>query len=171
MSERLQRLEDEAAILDTFRRYQYFYDASDIDGVATCFTEDGVQINGRGTFVGRDQLRASYRYLVDHQRLAIHHGTNTIVRFDEQEPSTQAWLTSVFLCFYADYEDQAAYVGGTYVMRMLKTDEEWLIAEHRITYNYRCPVDAVSRQLHPNPPAPDGALSTRDLIEDRYQLA
>src|ERR1700757_2323380 len=64
VEERLQRLEDEAAIMATFRHYHYFYDAGDVDGVLSCFTTDGVQVNSRGTFVCADQLRSSYECFI-----------------------------------------------------------------------------------------------------------
>jgi hypothetical protein len=171
VEERLQRLEDEAAVLDTFRRYHYFYDAGDVDGVLSCFTADGVQVNRRGTYVGTDQLRSSYEYLVRDQRLIIHYGTNAVVRFDQDDPKGTAWLTAFYHSVVAPFDGDLFDCGGVYIDRMRRVGDDWLISEQRITYNFES--TKVTRPHIPaaDQPAPDGSLRTPDLIEDRYLLA
>lgn len=166
---RLQRLEDEREIELTFRRYHSCYDAADIDGILSCYTDDAIQINARGTYQGHQELRKSYRWLTSGQKFAIHHGTNVVVTIDEDDPD-QATLNAFWISTVMTHEDKLVLCGGTYVHRMRRVHGQWLIAKQRITFNYMADLDRIHRDLGDRVPRSAGSVTTHDLVEERYLL-
>jgi len=164
---RLQRLEDERDIELTFRRYHACYDAGDVEAILSCYTEDAIQINARGTYRGHDELRESYRWLTSGQKLAIHHGTNVVVTLDEDDPG-QATLNAFWFAAVMTHQDRLMPCGGTYVHRMRRVDGEWLIAKQRITFNYLSKQEHIPRKMGDRVPPSAGTVTTHDLVEERY---
>ncbi|MGQ3049200.1 MAG: nuclear transport factor 2 family protein [Niveispirillum sp.] len=158
---------EEAEVLDAFRRYHYLYDAGDLDGVVSRFTDDCVLVNPRGTYIGSDAIRENYRYLIGRPRFFIHYGTNTLVRF--KPGMMEAWLGAFYQAVIV-MPDKTSYTGaGTYMKRYRKDDGEWKVFEARITGNLRF-------DHHRGPPAPSspppGTLARKsgDLLEETATL-
>lgn len=170
LEDRVQRLEDDLEIKAVLRRYHNTYDAHDIEGALDCFTDDAVQINGRGTFIGRDSLRASYDYLVGGQKMIMHYATGLYVTYESDERDT-ALLTCRLLAYFVPWEGEPSMHGGTYVNRMKKVDGRWLIAEQRITFNFQFDITLSPRELGTDLPEPDFPLSQFDLVDPRYLYA
>lgn len=165
LEDRIARLEDVREIEDAFRLYHIFYGGKDIEATLDLFTDDAIQINGRGTFVGKESLRASYEFLMENQRFIIHHGTNVLVTLDPEDRDA-ATLTARHINFWMGRTGTPGLVGGTYLNRMRRVDGRWLIAEQRLTFNYRTSTELLPRALPSTAPTPDLPLNQRDLIEE-----
>lgn len=166
----VRRLIDEREIERTYRRCHNCYDAHDLDGVLECFTDDVVQVNGRGTFVGKDALRRSYEYLISGQRMIFHYGIGVFVTVDDEDPDA-GLLTARYFGYMTPVDSEPNFHVGTYVNWMRRMDGRWLIAEQRITFNYQVNVELAPRSHHPNQPDPDLVFSHVHLVEDRYLQA
>lgn len=164
IEERLSRLEDVREIEDAFRLYHIFYGGKDLEATLDLFTDDAVQINGRGTFIGKESLRASYRFLMDNQRFIIHHGTNVLITLDPEERDA-AILTARHINFWMGKDGTPGIVGGTYLNHMRRVDGRWLIARQRLTFNYKTTAELVPRVVS-SAPTPDLPLSQQDLLEE-----
>ena len=164
--ERLRRLEDERDIERVFRRYHALYDAGDVDGLMSVYTEDAIQINARGTYRGHDELRRSYQWLVENQKSIIHYGTNVVVELDEDDLD-RALLTAFWSAMNTGYNEVTTLSGGTYVNRMRRVAGQWKISEQRISFHFLNRLEPIARDLSGKPESwlP---LCTLDLIEDRY---
>lgn len=167
VEERLRRLEDERAIEAVFRYYHACYDGRDLEGAVQCFTEDAIQVNGRGTFIGHESLRKSYEYLVENQKSIIHYGTGLHVSVDDDDPDS-GLLTARYLAVWVPYEGNPNFHGGTYVNRMRRVNGKWLIAEQRITYNFQTDFELTPRVLDPGSPTAENPLTAYDLCEERF---
>lgn len=165
IEERIALLEDIKDIEDAFRLYHIFYGGRDIEATLELFTDDAIQINGRGTFIGKESLRASYEYLMANQRFIIHHGTNVLVTLDPDDRDA-ATLTARHINFWMGKSGDPGIVGGTYLNRMRRVGGRWLIAEQRLTFNYRTTAELVPRRVGAEAPTPDLPLNQRDLLEE-----
>ncbi|SDZ48825.1 nuclear transport factor 2 family protein [Herbiconiux ginsengi] len=165
IEERLARLEDIKAIEDAFRLYHIFYGGRDLEATLDLFTDDAIQVNGRGTFIGKESLRSSYEYLMTNQKFIIHHGTNVLVTLDPNDRDA-ALLTARHINFWVGETGTPGIVGGTYLNRMRRVGGRWLIAEQRLTFNYRTVAELVPRVVNSTAPTPDLPLNQRDLLED-----
>ncbi|GAB92359.1 nuclear transport factor 2 family protein [Gordonia rhizosphera] len=170
VAERLRRIEDEREIEKVFRRYHHFYDAHDIDGVVNCFTDDAVQVNGRGTFIGRDSIRRSYQYLIDNQQVIFHYGTGVLVTLDPDDPDA-AILTARHFDIWQPTVGKPHAAGGTYINRMRRVEGRWLIAEQRITFNFKFEVELSPRVLGSNQAPAEFPFSQVDLVDPRHLLS
>lgn len=153
---------EEAEILDLFRRYHCFYDAADIDGVMSLFTDDCAVINPRGTYVGAQAVRKNYEYLCTRRRFVMHYGTNTLVRF---EPGMQeAWLGAFYLAVTINPDGTSYGTGGSYMDRLHKRSGTWKVFEQRITGNF---IFDIEKSVPKAPPPPAGASqrNSSELIE------
>ena len=164
--ERLRRLEDERDIERVFRRYHAFYDAADIDGLMSVYTEDAIQINARGTYKGHAELRESYKWLVQNQKSIIHYGTNVVVELDDVDRD-RGLLTAFWNAMNTGYNGVTTLSGGTYLNRMRRVDGQWKISEQRISFHFLNRLEPILRDLRGKPDSwlP---LRTLDLIEERY---
>lgn len=167
---RLRRLEDERAIEHVFRRYHAAYDAADLDLVLSCYTEDAIQVNARGTYRGHHDLKRSYRWLTTGQKFVIHHGTNVVTHFYDDDPD-RATSNAFWICSGMTVTGQFILCGGTYLHEMRRENGEWLIAKQRITVNYQTEQTVIPREFGDRVPAAEGDLTTLDLIEERYLLS
>ncbi|MEO8722780.1 MAG: nuclear transport factor 2 family protein [Sphingobium sp.] len=158
---------EEAEVLDAFRRYHYLYDAGDLEGVISRFTDDCVLVNPRGTYIGSDAIRENYHYLISRFRFVLHYGTNTLVRFDPG--MKEAWLGAFYQAAIV-MPDKTSYTGaGTYMKRYHKHGGEWKVFEARITANLRFDHHLGT----PAPSAPPSATLPKksgDLIEETARL-
>lgn len=170
LEERITRLEDERDIERTLRRYQNCYDAGDIDGVMSCFTEDAIQVNGRGTFVGADSIRASSQYLIDDRKLIVHYAVGVVVHVDPRDPVV-GYLTCRHMAFMSPVENSPNVHGGTYVLKLRRESGKWLISHMRITFNFQYDVQPVSRRTAGSPPPPDLPMKQTHLVEAHFLAA
>ncbi len=165
---RLALLDAEADVIDLFRRYHSFYESNEIERVLDLFSDDCVVINPRGTYAGKDAIRANYAYLIARRRFVIHYGTNPMVRF-ENDDFTQGWLTAYYFSVSLSTAGAMWSVGGTYIDHMRKTNGKWEIFEQRITGNFQIQIGDVAP---PPPSPPDGTHpgSSRDIIEASFLM-
>jgi ketosteroid isomerase-like protein len=167
LEERVNRLENEREIERVFRRYHNCYDAHDLAGILSCYTDDAVQVNSFGTLIGQDSLRGSYERLISRQKLIIHYGIGVYVTLDPADPD-KGLLTARYMGFMVPWEGRPNSHGGTYVNRMRRDGGEWRIAEQRITFNYRHEVELSAPRTAADWPTADLSLKQADLIEERY---
>ena len=176
LAARLRRLEDELAVRDAFTRYHYFYDMGDTDAIAALFAQDAILVNPRGTYIGRDQVRANYQFLVDRPGPVFHYATNVLVRVSDD--GGEAWLTAFLWLVYtiktaeavADPREPSAG-GGSYAIRWRKVDGAWLISESRLTLNYRVGFAPAAVGLRQAAPEPDLQESSRDWLDSDPDVA
>ncbi|MBV7482976.1 nuclear transport factor 2 family protein [Bordetella sp. BOR01] len=158
---------EEAEVLDVFRRYHYLYDAGNLDGVVSIFSDDCVLLNPRGTYIGSEAIRENYAYLMDRTRFVLHYGTNTLVRFDRG--MTQAWLGAFYSAAIVMPDKSSYSGGGTYMKRLRKQDGEWKVFEARITGNMK-----FDNQVGPpgksSPPKGTHPRKSGELIEETARL-
>jgi hypothetical protein len=156
LQERLQSIEEEAAVRDVLTRYTYFYDGADLDGVMSVFHDDCVLINPRGSYIGKDAIRRNYAFLISLSKIVLHFATNVMVRFTKD--GKDAWMTAYYYGVAATPNRKLIATGGTYADHLVKVKGDWRILERRITYNMR----------HRLPPAPPGRMA-RAPIPTRKQ--
>ena len=132
---RMARIEAEADIRDVHLAYTYSYDEGDVPGAIKCFHKDCVLVNPRGIYEGIAAIEENYRYLVNRRRFSFHNTTNIAVRVsdDLKEAGMVAFLSAVAV----QHSGLLTGLNGTYVDRLIKTDEGWKIIERRITSNVR----------------------------------
>ena len=165
---RLQRLEDDLAVRDLLVRYTYFYDGNDLDGTMSVFDDDCKLVNPRGSYFGKEAIRANYAHLISTRKFSFHAATNVAVRFLD---NGDAAMTCFYNSIGAYPSGSLAMVGGTYADLLSKKTGEWKIIERRITYNYRSrlaaenPFDAAKP-----PPIPTHPETSRDWIGRAEQM-
>jgi ketosteroid isomerase-like protein len=128
-------LEDRLAIQDLIARYAWALDTGDIDGVANCFTTDGVVIEevfeDPDRWEGRDGVRA----LAEHYRTSAgfpgrqHHVSQSIVTGDSQRCAVKSFA------FVTECRGEPPYTlrfTGYYDDQIVKIDGPWLFKERII---------------------------------------
>lgn len=128
---RIQRLEDIQDIEKlTYQYAAYCDDNYNPDGIANCFTEDGVWVvDGEGgSNNGREEIREHFRQLSQHISWAIHIVTN--MRIDVHEDGKSATSHSYLLCFCTIGED-AVVLTLNYTNQFVKQDGKWFFKELR----------------------------------------
>lgn len=166
MEERLELIESELEVRDVLRRYTYFYDGKDLDGLMSVFHPECRLVNPRGTYVGTEAIRANYEYLMGTFRIVFHYAPNVMVRVLDRE---HAWLSSYLFAVGAVGDGDDNRVNGnasSYVARLVREGTAWLIREMRITTNV--PLD-LRRRADPmrgfgDPPEPTEEVSSGDWI-------
>ncbi len=134
LEERIALIEAERDVRDLLTRYVYNWDARDLQGCVAMFTEDARLITTRGTYEGRDAIRANYEGMALGKQPgegegSLHRPVNVLVRV---EPGLQeAWLTA-----YWHVMAQVRSLLGNYFMRLVKTSEGWRIADCRIAWDF-----------------------------------
>ena len=127
-------LEAERDVRDLLTRYVYNWDSRDLAGCVALFAEDARLITTRGTYEGRDAIRANYEGMALGKKPGegegpLHRPVNVLVRV---EPGLkQAWLTA-----YWHVVAQVRSLLGNYFMRLVNTDEGWRIADCRIAWDF-----------------------------------
>ena len=94
IEERLQKLEDEAAIKVLKAHYcEHCDNQYDPDGIASLFIEQGVWDGGfMGRFEGREAIREHFKGVSSVMGFAIHHVTNPIIEVDGDTATGQWYL-------------------------------------------------------------------------------
>ncbi|MBM3491340.1 MAG: nuclear transport factor 2 family protein [Alphaproteobacteria bacterium] len=160
LAERLERIEQEAAIRDLLHSYAYCYDGNDLDGAIAVFHADCVLVNPRGTYVGIEAIGRNYRYLLAARRFSFHHLSNIVVRF---APGGREALSTAYFHVVQIGNAASADAGeGTYVDRLVRQDG-WRIIERRITLNVSYAVSVLPEAWPPRP-EPSRPEGSRDWI-------
>jgi hypothetical protein len=154
---RVARLEADREIRDLHLAYTYSYDGGDVAGAIKCFHTDCVLVNPRGIYEGIAAIEENYRYLINRRRFSFHNTTNVAVRIsdDGQEAGMAAYLDGMVVT----HTGLLFGLNGTYVDRLVRTDEGWRIIERRITSNVRYHVTLQPQIVAPAEPAPAGTSS------------
>lgn len=160
--ERLQNIEEQAAVKDVLTRYTYFYDGADLDGVMSVFHDDCVLINPRGTYIGKDAIRRNYAFLISLSKIVLHFATNVMVRFTKD--GKDAWMTAYYYGVAATPDRKLIATGGTYADHLIKVKHDWRILERRITYNVRNTLSPAPPGPMPSAPIPTRKRSSRDIV-------
>ena len=156
---------DDLGVRDVLARYASLLDAGDLDGVMGIFDAQGILVNPRGTFAGRDALRANFAWLMSQRRLVFHTTSNVLVRGSVRE----AWLTAYYQIVSVNPVDEMRLSGGTYVLQLV-AGGEWVIAAMRITDDYLQvlrPGSSLRPAAEP-PPEPSAPLTSSDWCEDPF---
>ena len=165
---RLQRLEDELAVRDLLVRYTYFYDGKDLDGTMSVFDDECKLVNPRGSYFGKDAIRANYKHLISTRKFSFHAASNVAVRFLD---NGDAVMTAFYNSIGIYPSGSIAMVGGTYADKLSKKSGEWKIIERRITYNYRSRLAAENPFDAAKPaPTPTHPETSRDWIGREEQM-
>jgi ketosteroid isomerase-like protein len=124
----VQKLREELRLRELLTDYVWGLDRRDVDAVMSYFHDDCVVVNPRGSYAGREAIRANYEHLMARGELLFHLTGNVAVRLvDATEATMRAYYVSMLRS--AD-GDQA--VSGTYDDRLVKADGRWQIVERRI---------------------------------------
>jgi ketosteroid isomerase-like protein len=149
---RASSLEDRLSIGDLLVRYTTSLDEGDIEGVVSCFTEDGVvdsPITER--FEGRERIRffasriASYRR--DHGAQLRHFISDLQIEVD----GDRARATCYLLDFLTIGGKTELLSPGQYDCRLIRAGGEWLI-ESRLVHmdrHFRMPWSPAKRETRP----------------------
>lgn len=164
---RLDLLDAEADVIDLFRRYHIFYEAGDTERILSLFSDDCVVINPRGTYAGKDAIRANYDYLIGRRRFVIHYGTNPWVRFDNDD-FTSGWLIAYYASISHNDAGASWCGGGMYIDRVRKVDGRWEIWQQRITSNWAGVVKNPEAMDPHDIPDPTHEGSSVNLIEAAF---
>ena len=184
LDQRIQRLDDENAILNLQRTYGFLVDKALWREVTELFTEDGtLEIGGRGVFVGKDRI---YEYLLflgkegprygrvfDHMQLQpiIHVAADGLTARGRWRFLTQgAELASAEGAGYA--QSSSGYLGmGTYENEYVREDGVWKIRKlHAYFRMYTRDIDGWGKTALPNtrpePELPPDLPPT--VVHDQY---
>jgi hypothetical protein len=163
LAERLQLLEDEAAVQDVLARYTYFYDAKDVGGLLSVFHEECELINPRGTYIGHEAIRRNYVYLMEQSKVCLHLAPNVAA------DRSAAWMTAYYYDISATHDGRLIGTGGTYADNLVPSGDAWKIAARRITYNFRHLLvpEAPGRGT---PPTPSKEESSRDIVGPEAEM-
>jgi uncharacterized protein (TIGR02246 family) len=128
----LQALREELDLRDLLTRYAWALDRRDLEAVMSYFHDDCVVVNPRGSYAGREAIRANYEHLMPRGELLYHLTGNVAVQLlGEAEATMAAYFFSIVR---SDGADQA--VTGTYDDRLVKADGRWQIVERRIAVTF-----------------------------------
>lgn len=124
IEERVQRLEDEAAIKVLKARYcQFCDDDYDAEGIASLFVEGGVWDGGfMGRFEGREAIHAHFDRTSSVMVFAIHHVTNPIIEVEGDSAKGQWYLWQP--CTQSR-QQQAIWLAARYRETYARTPEGW----------------------------------------------
>jgi ketosteroid isomerase-like protein len=162
------RLVSELDIRDAFSRYHYYYDAREMDSLIKLYSPECILVNPRGTYLGREAVEQSFQYVVAGQGNILHFATNVLVRLDQPDPRS-ALLTAYFIGVAsapgpAGSPRELRASGGTYCNRYVKTADEWLISEQRVTENFRTALAPLPLGARGKFPPPSVEESSNDWI-------
>lgn len=131
IEQRLQRLEDVREIEAlTYKYAAYCDDKYDPEGIASCFTEDGVWVvDGEGgSSNGRGEIKAHFTELSKHIPWALHFITQPRTEVDPDGES--ATCRCYLLCMCTIGED-AVILTLNYTNKYVKQNGQWLFKELR----------------------------------------
>ena len=141
LEEKVQRLVDIEDIKILKRRYARFCDDGyDPDGIASCFTEDGVWDGGPLGFAeSRAGIREYFQNAPNRVSYAVHYTTNPIIEIqgDRADGTWYLWQPMVMTS-----GDQAMWLAAHYDERYRRVGEQWLIERLSIDVKSFSPYEA-----------------------------
>lgn len=170
LEQRIQRVEDEAAIRRILTQYGAYLDGKDYAAYAGLFAKQGVWVGGFGSFTGPAAIR---KMLTDNlgapepgfiNKSNFHLLSNAIIEID----GDKAHVTSKYL-FVTKSDDNrpSPLLAGRYVDEFVREDGQWKIGR-RTTYGaipYRDPADAAASAAPPAA-APSADARIRKLEDE-----
>lgn len=138
------RLEDLECIRQMRIAYSYFWDAGDVEGTASVFTDDAVietrygdKPYAAGGAVGKAAIREFYAGHAKGRGAALHIVTNPQIEFTGPDTAKGTWiLTDIAIgqarpgqppqVLYGKYTDQYRKVDGKWKMQRMEVDVLWL---------------------------------------------
>ncbi|TME87772.1 MAG: hypothetical protein E6I44_08695 [Chloroflexi bacterium] len=148
--QRLQLVEEEAALRDDLVAYGYAYDAGDVDAVVAHFADDVVITNPRGRYAGSDLIRKNYAFLFQQWPRTRQIWANVAIRFARLDEAYRASYTYGLLTSPA--KNFAAI--GTDLHHLRKIDGRWKIVERWITDDVSHPIEPFGGPLEDTTKAP-----------------
>ena len=132
LEQKVQRLLDIEDIKTLKLRYARFCDDGyDADGIASCFTQDGVWDGGPLGFAEtRDGIRDLFKATPNAVSFAVHYTTNPIIEI-EGDQATGTWYLWQPMVMAAD--NQAMWLSAHYAERYRREQDQWLIENLAIT--------------------------------------
>jgi hypothetical protein len=132
LEQRVQRLEDRAAIAELRAAYCYRIDDGDWEGWLDLFSPDAtVDFGLLGTYKGREELQA-FTDRDDASLFSAHMAHNPVLEVDGDEANGK-WYFEVPLVF-ADGE--AGWAQGRYRERYRRIEREWKFARLKARFDY-----------------------------------
>lgn len=133
LEQRIQRLEDTEEIRDILHHYTRCVDRGDLDGIASCYTEDGCFFpsDSAKPIQGKSAIYAVFRKLLDPDiKTSAHYICNQQVHFVSAEEAL------VFAYFYANKsfkgEREDELTCGGYELRVCReADGQWRMKSHK----------------------------------------
>ncbi|MFA5121056.1 nuclear transport factor 2 family protein [Zavarzinia sp.] len=143
LAQRIQELEDLAAIHTLKHRYWRACDHKKPDDMRACFTPEA-QIDAAfmGVHDGRDSFVNLFSMIAcNDQILDMHHGQNPVIRLDGPDKARGTW--DLYFNQINLMARSVAQVGGFYEDDYVKVDGQWLIAAStfRVTSTLMLAVD------------------------------
>ena len=133
---RIERLEARIAIRELVARYCFTVDERDIDGIAQCFTQDGVMrsVDGVMNAAGREAVIAQF-----HGRFAVlgpsnHYTHDHIIEFDEGNPRAARGTLNTHAEVVRNGELLVASL--RYQDRYALEEGQWRFAERALAFFY-----------------------------------
>ena len=138
------RLEDLEGIRQARIAYSHFWDAGDVEGTASIFTDDAVietrygdKPYAAGGAIGKDAIREFYARHAKGRGQALHIVTNPLIEFTGPDSAKGVWiLTDVAIgqagpgrppqILYGRYTDQYRKVDGKWKIQRMEVDVLWL---------------------------------------------
>ena len=133
LEKRLRRLEDEREIREILYHYTRCVDRGDIEGIGSCYTEDGCfyPSDRSRPIKGREAILAVFTRLMDPKvKTSAHFVTNQQIHFENEDEAL------VFAYFYAnksfDSQREDELTWGGYELRVCReADGQWRMKTHK----------------------------------------
>ena len=141
LERRVQVMEDIEAVKQvTFRYLNFCDDNYNPDGIASCFSEDGVREDNNGRHEGREAVRALFARSSERTTFAVHMGLNPIITVNGDE-AHGSWYTFLAMTVKRDGEDQAMWRAGRYENDYVRVNGQWLIKLMKSSETFFTPFD------------------------------
>lgn len=121
-------MSSEDGIRRTVARYCQLFNARQWDALGSVFSEDATIITRRGTFSGRDAVVKDLEGALPPEYNGTLFATNTVITVD----GDSATAVSEFL----GVEGNRVTATGTYVDKLVRSGEEWLLSAKEIRLKY-----------------------------------
>ena len=141
LEEKIQRLTDIEDIKQLKFRYAGYCDQGyDEDGIASCFSEDGVWDGGDkfGVHNGHDAIREFFSGSDDIMKFAMHYTTNSLIEIDGDTATGQWHLWQPMVL---KENTQPIWLMAQYHDQFVRQDNKWLIKKLVLTTKSFTPHD------------------------------
>jgi uncharacterized protein (TIGR02246 family) len=126
---------EEAAIRELPAKWGYALDSGNIDDIVSFFDEEGVLVNHRGRFVGRDAIRRNYVEMFEQWRFTRHVWVNVVIRITGD--LDEAYLTGYNRATVATKDGAIAKeFGVTDLWRLKKNPSGWKVLERNFAVDF-----------------------------------